>query len=179
MKKEEELTPLKRLTTMARIAARYEEAVEGKDAEMKALKKKLLNLHQVDLPELMDELELVEITVRDEDGSALRLTSERKYDSKITDGTRDAALRWLTENGFGGLIKTELVLSFDRDHRDEAGAIASRLREESPEGAMALKETVHAGTLKAFVAERLQANESVPFDLFNIHTYSMVKPKKG
>lgn len=157
---------LKRIVTLAELLVKANQEVKEKDAALKAAKAAALRLEREDLPTLMSELGLTEIKL--EDGSTVQIKED--VDARITEVNRPAALRWLLDNNYGGLIKTNVAIAFNRGEHDEALG-ARDLLAETYEG-VELKEEVHSSTLKSFVRERLTAGENIPFDLFGIHPYS-------
>lgn len=163
------MSDLDRVVKMAQRLVKEREEVANLDASLKEAKKALLRTEREDIPELMREIGLDEVKLSD--GSVLSI--EEKIDARITDATRDAALSYLRQNGYGGLIKTEVLARFGKGQRDEAMALADELSERV--GDIRLKEEVHYQTLKAWVKERVEAGEQIPFDTFNVYPYSMAK----
>lgn len=172
---------LVRITALAKLlqeaAAKVDEATET----LTLAKARHAQLERETLPDLMRELGLSEITLLD--GSKVSVGED--VDCNISEERRARAHAWLSEHGFGGLIKTEVGISFGRDERDEALAFIEQAREltTSP---VQLKEAVHPQTLKAFIKERRAAasdepENNPPEDLFGIRSYSKAKltTKKG
>lgn len=167
------MTDLKRIVSMAEMLVEQKEEVDRLDAQLKEAKKRMLVTEREDLPDLMAEAGLTEIKL--EDGS--RVTIKEEVDTKITDATRGAALKWLLDNGFGGLIKTNISLAFGRGDHDQASKVRDRLAAEYD--GVELKEEVHHSTLKAFVKERMAAGDKIPMDLFNVFPYNKAIIKQG
>lgn len=157
---------LDRIVKMAELLVAQQSHVDELEAELKVAKKELTTLEREDLPTLMTEAGLQEITLND--GTTIQIKED--VDTKIPTAHRDAALNWLIQNGYGGLIKTNVAVVFGRGDHDQAVAVRDRLAAEY-EG-VELKEDVHHSTLKAFVKERLTAGEQIPFDLFGIYPYN-------
>lgn len=132
-----------------------------------------LRTEREDLPMLMEELGLSELTL----DSGERITLKEDVFANITEVRAAAAMRWLTENNFSGIIKTQLKVDFARAEYDEALTALNLLKEEGyqPE----LKEGVHPQTLKAFVREQLEAGTNIPFDLFGVQPFNKAIVKKG
>lgn len=123
-----------------------------------------------DLPELLREGGITELKL--EDGTKVAL--KESVHANITEKNRAAALAWLIEHGFGGLIKTSVTVNFSADEHDAAEQVYGELAADR-EGAVEMKESVHANTLKAFVAEQLGQGNEVPQDLFGVFVYSVAK----
>ena len=117
------------------------------------------------------EIGLKEITL--EDGSKITLVQD--CDAAITEATRKGALEWLLKNNFGGLIKTQIDIKFDRGDHETAEEVYKELGKKYQ--GVELKEVVHPSTLKSFVKERMAAAQSIPMKLFNVRSYNKAKVK--
>jgi len=159
------VSDLKQITTMAHLMERQENKVTDLEEQLKAAKEDLRRTAEEDLPQAMIEAGVSELRL--DNGRPLKLEEDAK--TSITGKTRTAALRWLMDNGYAGLIKTEVVARFNRGAHDEALELSRRIAGEHEE--VELKETVHAGTLKAFVKEQMREGNPIPMDLFNVHPY--------
>lgn len=164
---------LTRIKELAQQLCDVKEALDAAEASAKDTKKTFLRLQREDLPSLMTEAGLTEIRL--ENGKLIRVQED--VDARITDATREAAIQWLDDNGFGGLVKTVLEVSYGRDQRDLAVDLYDELQSRSGHEACTLKATVHPATLKSFVKERLCAGESIPMDLFNVNPYNKATVK--
>ena len=155
----------------AKLAASFE-GVEDAEAALKAAKDRLNRLQLEDVPQLMIEVGVVDFVT--DDGYHVTLSEEVK--ASITNANAPGAHKWLTDNGFGGLIKTFVGVPFAASERDSALALREQLEADKydPE----LTERVHPSTLKAFVKERLEAGDEIPFDLFSIHPFNKAKLKR-
>ncbi len=142
-------------------------------AELQDAKEEVRRLQEDDLPELMRELGLSEIKLAD--GSSIKVVDE--VDCNISEERRPAAHAWLTENGFGGIIKSSVIVEFGREEHEEALQAAAKIHDATGRDAL-LKEGVHAQTLKAFVKEQMTAGVSIPQELFGIRPYSKAKLTK-
>lgn len=170
---EESGDKLERVTKMAELLARQERNMERLKEELQAAKDAYNQTRMVDLPELMTEVGLKSMTL--EDGAVVEIRSE--VDAAITAAKKPMALRWLTEHGFGGLIKTKVVAEFPANERERAVECNQALAEEY-EG-VTMDEAVHPATLKSFVKERLQNGEEIPMELFSVHPYHVAKLKRA
>jgi hypothetical protein len=146
------------------------DAVGAADVELKKAKELQRRLEEEDLPELMREVGLTEMKLSD--GSAVTVKDE--VSCAITEEKRTRAHAWLVEHGFGGLIKTEVVVAFGREEHDEALACAEKIHDELSREAV-LEERVHPATLKSFIKEQREAGLTPPTDLFGIFTYAKAK----
>lgn len=158
------MSDLQRAVQLAELLLKLRDNVARLETELEAAKKDMRRVEQEDLPDLMQELGLE--TFKLKSGETIEVKPE--VDCGITEERRAKAHDWLTTNGFGGLIKTEVVAKFGRDERDAAVACAEQIGGE-------MIERVHPSTLKSFVKEQMAAGKPVPFDLFGVHPYNKVK----
>lgn len=72
------------------------------DAELKELKNKLSDIEEIEIPVLLDRLDMPQVKFND--GTIVNL-NERLF-TKIKSSNKDAAFDWLRENGHSEIIKT-------------------------------------------------------------------------
>lgn len=164
------MSELSRVIELAELMVELRGRVDRMQSELDAATEELRRIEQEDLPELMREVGMQSVTLRD--GTVIDVVDE--VSCGITEANRAAAHAWLVENGFAGLIKTDVVVGFGRGEHDAAVACAEAV-------GGTLQERVHPSTLKAFVKEQMAAGRAIPFDLFSVHPYSkarMKAPKK-
>jgi hypothetical protein len=166
------VSDLERVVKLAELLEEHAANVAELKEELKAAEKALRRVEEEDLPELMSELGLTEIKL--ENGSVITITEDVK--TSITNANAAAAHSWLVENGFGGLIKTAVSVTFGRGDHDTAEAARDALAAEYED--VSLEEKVHHSTLKAFVLEQLRNGQPVPTDLFSVYPYSKAVIKK-
>lgn len=143
---------LARVTALVQLMADASRNVDDLANQLTAAKADLKRIEQDDLPDLMRELGIADIKLAD--GSRVEVLDD--VHCGISEERRAEAHAWLTANGFGGLIKTNVSVAFDREEAEEARELAARLREELEQD-VALAESVHPATLKSFVKEQLEA----------------------
>jgi hypothetical protein len=157
---------LKRISAMAELFVRQQAAVSAAEETLAAAKEDFLRTSREDLPMLMEEVGLKEIRLPT--GELVSIAED--FDAGITENNREAALKWLADNGFGGLIKTSVVASFGRGEREKALEIEAQLR--ASDCVVQMTEGVHHSTLKAFLREQLAAGAAFPMETFNVFPYS-------
>lgn len=160
---------LQRVVQLAETLLKLRKAVEGLESQLTTAKADLRRVEQEDLPDLMQELGLE--TFKLKTGETIEVKQE--VDCAISEERRAAAHSWLVDRGFGGLIKTEVVVTFGRGEHEEAEDFADAVTQQGKNPA--LIERVHPSTLKAFIKEQMAAGAAVPFDLFGVHPYNKVK----
>lgn len=148
--------------------------VDRLTAELAEAKRKKLRTEREDLPALMKELGLKDFTLE----SGARIECRSDFDCAITAARKNQAFAWLIKNGFGGLIKTQVIAEFDRGEVDAARAYAEAAAEAFPEHPPYENLTVHPQTLKAFIREQREKGAEgakIPSDLFGIFEYDIAK----
>lgn len=141
--------------------------------EVKDAKKALLKTERSDLPDLMMELGLTQIKL--ENGMVVDVKDD--CTASLTAATKGAAFKWMIENNFGGLIKTEVSIPYGRGEREQAVELVKTL--DAQDIKADLSESVHHSTLKAFVKERLAEGDAIPMELFNVYPFNKATVKKG
>lgn len=167
--------PLHRLLELADCLAAAQERVKALERELDQAKAEQHRLERDDMPELMRELELASFSMRD--GRKVELVDD--FACGIPRNNPQPALRWLDEHGFGGLIKTKIEVSLDREDHDRASDLAAAIQAQAIALGVAAEsqssETVHPMTLKAFIKEQLEKGVSIPFEQFGIYPFSRAK----
>lgn len=164
---------LKHLSAMgARLQELILERVEA-EAKLKGVDKAIRDLREFQIPELMAEIGLSEITLAD--GSKLSVGTDVR--ASIPKAQAEAAYGWLHAHGYGDLVKHHVVV--------EAGkGDASELIEAiEATGHMARDEqNIHSMTLKKFIRDALAEGVDVPLETFGAHVFNTTKlgkPKSG
>jgi hypothetical protein len=155
---------IQRAVQLAELLIQLRGNVARLESELATAKEDMRRVEQEDLPDLMQELGLE--TFKLKSGEVIEVKNE--VECSISEDRRAAAHHWLASNGFGGLIKTEVVVKFGRDEHDAAVACA-----ESVGGEMV--ERVHPMTLKSFIKEQMEAGKAIPFDTFGVRPFNKVK----
>lgn len=169
--------------TIAKISkiakAQFDAAVRCAELEddLKAAKANLFKIATIDLPEAMKEAGLEKFTTTD----GLEIGVTKDVQCGISEARREAAYEWLVENGFGGIIKSDVDVIFGRDERAKAEKLVEQLRKKGLD--VTFNQSVHAQTLKSFVKERMADTESeieFPLELFGVFPFdkASVKPTK-
>ena len=164
---------LKRLSAMgARLQELILERVEA-EARLKGVDKRIRDLREFAIPELMAEIGISEITLAD--GSKLTVGTDVR--ASIPKAQAEAAYEWLDANGYGDMVKNHVVV-------DAGKGDASELIEAiEASGHMARNDrSVHPMTLKKLIRDALAEGVDIPLDFFGAHVYQTTKvgkPTKG
>lgn len=159
---------LARVVELCNLLVKQEDEVAVQEEHLAAAKARLLQTQRNDLPELMREIGIMDITL--EGGRKVVLKDD--LSCRITDTERAHA--WLIEHGFAGLIKTQVVVEFAKGTRDEALACVELIHGAIEQEVVA-QEVVHSATLKSFIKEQLEAGADIPLALFNVVPFSYAK----
>jgi hypothetical protein len=159
------MSDLTRVTKMAQMLLERQAEQAAAEAALEAIKKKVVQIEQEDLPTLMAELGLQEFKL----SSGEKITIKDEVACSISKEHQSAAFAWLIKNKFGGIIKTLVAVQFGKGEHADAARMAKALQTQLGKAhPVELDESVHPQTLKAFVKERLQNGDALPVDLFGV-----------
>ena len=144
---------------------------------LKVAKQNLRRISEEDLPEAMKQCGVKKFVTDDD----LEIDLKEEITVGIPAPRREEAYQWLVEHEFGGIIKSELELLFNREEQAKAEKLAESLRKKGFD--VTMNNAIHPQTLKAFVKERIADTESAvefPLELFGARPYNVakVKPRK-
>ena len=163
---------LKSVALLAAQLLAVEAELEVMAAAWDKAKARSQRLAEVDLPEALKEIGLESVTLKTGEVVSVR---EEVFCS-VSEENKPKAFAWLEKNDAAGLIKTEVRVAFQRGEIERARKLLATLSKNK--GAeVALLESVHAGTLKAFIKERLAAKKRVPMELFGARAVSRASVK--
>jgi hypothetical protein len=151
---------IKQISDLAKKQIELLDAIEDSEERLEELKDLLKQVSEVDLPTAMFEAGVSSFTLE----NGMKVSTKEDVFASIPKGKEDEAFRWLTDNGFGGIIKHVVSASFAKEEDEIAQELISKAR------AMGLnpedKRSVHASTLKAFVKEQLSQGNNIPLETF-------------
>ena len=163
-----------RVQPLVDLAEKEKARISRLDLELKEAKKSLRKILDVDIPELMNELCLATVTTKD--GLAVEVVPFT--DCSIPVANKDKAMTWLRDNGYGDLIKRQVIAAFGAGEDEVAEKAVAALREYTDAGAIDDKQAIHPQTLKAWAREQLAEGVDLPDDVFSIYTGQTTKIKK-
>ena len=158
---------LEGVAALVREQIELEAAVEQCEKLLSDAKKELRRVSEVKLPEAMQALGIESFSTSD--GYAVMIKND--IFASIKNANKAAAFTWLRERGFEDIIKNEVTVSFGRGD----DALVAQLGDYLSDHAMnnwKQKESVHSGTLKAFIKEQLSMGAEVPLDLFGAYVFN-------
>ena len=155
---------------------------------LKQRKQDLTKLAEQDLPDLMQELNIKDFTLRNgakvqvDDFISGTVPSAGAIDRAKGDDRVNMEIRqqhcfdWLRGNGAGDLIKNNVEVQFGRNEDDVCVEFDGELNSR----AINYKRSVgvHPSTLNSFIKERMSEGKEVPHDLFKIYTGRRAKIRR-
>ena len=174
---EQEITKsqLDSLSKLAKKQLKVQKDIIKANEKLKVMNAELVKLSEIDIPSMMNEVGLN--LVRLKSGDTIEVKSEAY--ASISDKNRPKVMAWLKKNNFDGIIKDEIKVVLGKGMTKEAERIMKALEkitakmEVTPEE----KKSIHAGTLKAFVKERIKEGKKFPRVIFGVHEKDIAKIK--
>ena len=139
-----------------------EDQIAASEDHTKTLKEKARELSQIVIPEMMKEMNVTKLKLKD--GASIEVTNF--YSARITPDKQEAAFNWLRENGLGDIIKNDVTVTFGRGEDNKAMAYATLAESNGYQPQQKLK--VEPMTLKALYRERVEKGKDLPSEHFNL-----------
>lgn len=134
--------------------------------------KEVARLSQEVLPSLMDEAAMERMVI-DED----EFIRTKEVYASISAANAEEATRWLDDNGFGALVKTQFSIVAEKGDTRFIKRVRALL--DKAKVPYEMRSGVHAGTLKAFVKEQVEAAKPLPKSItHHVQPVVVVKPIK-
>lgn len=163
---ENELSEVSQLATQQ---FELEKKVERIENELEQAKKELAEVAEKKLPEKMELLGLSNFST----SGGIHVKISEKIRASLGVENRPKGHAWLEANGFGGMIKSSVVVAFKRDQLETANLLVDRLR---TEGLLTnLERKVEPATLTAFAKEQLSKGNELPLDIFGVFRQRIAK----
>tara|TARA_R100001369_G_scaffold19855_3_gene36144 strand:- start:4641 stop:5174 length:534 start_codon:yes stop_codon:yes gene_type:complete len=154
---------LKALTEKSNELQDLNNQVEELEMELGKLKASTRELSEITIPNMLSELGLSEITLKD----GCKINTATYYSARITEENREEAFEWLDSNGFSDIIKNTVSISFGRNEDESAKKLVHTL--DTDGYTTAQKKWVEPMTLKAFVREQVEKGSDLPLETFNVY----------
>lgn len=111
------------------------------------------------IPSIMQELYISDLTM----SNGAKVLLKKQYYASISKERAHDACEWLRENGYGAIVKNEVIVAFGKGEDILASGAVEALIEAGYQPQH--KETVHPQTLKTFVKEMMEGGKLLPYDL--------------
>lgn len=158
-----------RLGALAEELVRQRQATDDAEAEWKRQKEIFRVLREETIPDVMQEAGCAEFCTP----TGWSLTVSDDVRASIPRAKMDEAIAYLTGTGNDGIIKSNVVVPFDRGSIDAARELAQHLQDQGMPANLA--ESVHPQTLKAWCREQLADGHVPPADVFGIYQFRNTK----
>ena len=155
------------LTKLSKLGERLRQqqaAVFALEERLSTEKQVLEHLKINELPGAMAEVGMSEFSL----SNGTKFKTKPFYAASYQEGQRDRAFAWMKKSGFGDLVKHEISVPISMGQDKDQKSIIAWLKKQGH--TFKDWETVHGNTLKAFVRRQLEGGESLPEDLFKIHS---------
>ena len=163
---------LDELSNLGLLLLKLEDEASLFEDTLKAKKENIRVLKEETIPLAMQEAGVESFTLN----NGYKLSVKQEVYSHINKDNFPIAVKWLEENGFSGIVKSEISVAAEKGNLDKVRQVEATLKVcgFSP----VVKEVVHPMTLKSFVKEQLENGYNIPFDLFGIRQTWTTKVKK-
>lgn len=151
---------LNEMSALARALLDAESKTKDAEQALKDAKERERLIREETIPSAMQELGLESLVL----DTGQKLKVQQEVYASIPAANKQAAYRWLNDNGFGGLIKVEVDASFGKGDQEAALELYNELQSRGLQASFG--EGVHAQTLKAFLKEQISQGNDIPLDLF-------------
>jgi chemotaxis protein histidine kinase CheA len=151
------------------------------EERLSEVKQNIQDLTKLRLPELMDLAGTPKTTLAAK-GNLPAMTVEVKpgFSANIAaaweDDRKEAAYNWLEKSGNGTIIKTEIVVVFDKTDHKKALTLVRELRKRKMP--VVIRNSVHAQTLTAWLKDQVtRVKKMPPLEVIGGHVYREAKIK--
>jgi hypothetical protein len=121
------------------------------------------------VPDAMDEMGMQSITT----ANGVDVSVRDDLHVHISKDNQPQAFTWLRDNNHEDIIKNQVVVSFNKNEDNVAGAFYSDAVAGGHD--VQRKETVHNGTLRAFVREMRNKGVQMPLETFGVYEGRIAK----
>lgn len=113
-----------------------------------------------------------------DDGRKLQI--KEVVSASISGGKRLPAIKWLDDNGYGSIVKHQVVFHFDRNRNELYQDFMEHIQSFIDKDRLVMTEehNVHAQTLMAWVREKLKEGIELPRELLGIFVKHVAKIKE-
>jgi hypothetical protein len=160
---------INRLATKVKDLQGLENEITALEERLKNTKRDLAVISEDVIPTMMAEMGLTQLKLMD--GSAVNVKTF--YGASISIKNREAAYKWLRDNGLGDIIKNNVTVSFGMNEDNKAVDYANLAQSQGYQPTQKLK--VEPMTLKALVQERIEKDIEMPRDIFNVFVGNRTK----
>lgn len=160
---------LKRISDLADSVIRLYTQITELETKLKELNRQKSEIQERLLPDLFDATGQKELRTL----SGVKLVYSIKPHHNVTKANKAAAMKWLDEHGFGGMIKRTVVAAFNKGEEEAAAKALGMLGEAGFDTRQ--DQEVAAATLGALIRRELEEGHTIPEDIFGIYKQRIVE----
>jgi len=142
---------------------KLEDQILEAEEKVKQLKEKAEDISTRVIPELLAEQGLSSLKLAD--GSSVTVKREYRCTLPKDDAGRDLAYKWLRDNKYGDLVKSDVIVSFGRDEDHKAQQLLNLAVSNGYTPYQ--KNDVKWNTLTTLFRERVESGLDMPSDVFS------------
>lgn len=156
-------TDLDGIARLAETATALENKIAILEKKIKEEKSSLREIIENDLPNALEAVGVEKFTLLD--GSEISV--QAAYFASIPKSRQEEAFEWLQDNQYDDIIKNIVSVKFGRGENEQASFLIGKIGEAGFAATQTFK--VEPMTLKAWLRERVEQSDAVPFDLFGAY----------
>lgn len=146
-----------------------EEDVEKLESELRTAKGRLTDVSERQLPELMDEMGLVEFVTK----KGFKIKIKKTLRCSIAGDRKRPAMAWLTNHGHGDIVKKTVTVPFMTGQEKQSDELLEELKERF--GTAGQDSKVENSTLRSLLTQLMKKGVEVPMDVFGIFEQKTAK----
>ena len=146
------------ISTFAQLLREAQQAQAKAERELKEANEKVERLETVDLPAAMLALGLQSFKL----ATGENISIKREIQASITKANEPKVFAWLRAHNNDSIIKRDITAKFGKGEDKLADKILGQLKKLAPDAELNDKQSIHAGTLKAFVREKIELEDRKP-----------------
>lgn len=154
---------LKELTQLAKQQLAGEKEVASYEELLKKAKQDLYNIQEKALPDLMQAIGMESFAL----SNGAKITVKEVLYASIAKKNKPKAIRWLVAHDQGSLVKTDIILPFDKGDSEKVTEALDFLHDGGY--LTTVDENVNTASVKAVIKELLAEGVDVPLELFGAY----------
>lgn len=137
--------------------------------ELEKAKSVFTELTEKTIPGFLESLGMSELTL----SNGRKISVKPEIYSSIKEGAKVLAGKWLTDKGYGPIVRHTFISSFGVNEQDKANEVRKKLEVAKVDFTEDIK--IHPQTLAATIRTILGNGEEVPDELFNVSRKTKAK----
>lgn len=169
-------TDLELLSGLGMRLKELENEIEQVENRLKTLQAQAREISWKQIPELMDSLNMSKFTLKD--GGEITVKEDLRVSLPAAPDRRQEVIDWLNENGAESLIRRSFEIQFGKGDEAWAKKFEADLKKRKKPLNVERLETIHTGTLKKFLTDKLEAGDEVPLEKLGAFRQTIAKFKE-